>query len=104
MSEAKFKKFLTAAVDAEVKKLLWGWGDDDPETPGLYREFDSLHARINALAIRIDNMQDKIDAFKALLAAVDAKVDEWKAKPAGVPVEVFDALAEQLKAILAKLA
>ena len=98
------EKRLVALIDAAVKKqnqnMLWGWGES--ETPGLYREFDSLHSKIRALQLQVNAMQSRIDDFKALIAALDAKVDEWKNKPAGVPVDVFDDLAAKLREVLAK--
>lgn len=101
ISEKKLQSLITAAVKSQMQNLLWGWAGEK-EIPGLYREFDSLHSRIRALQLQVNQMQSRIDDFAALLRALDAKVDALKANQ-GVPVEQFDALAEQLRAILAKL-
>jgi hypothetical protein len=77
-------------------------GDGTGDDRGVLGEFDSLHSRIRSLQLEIRKMQTRIDAFRELIAALDRKVDEWKARPEGVPVAEFDALADQLRAVLAK--
>ncbi len=101
ISEKKLQALIASAVKSQMQNALWGW-NGDPEVPGLYREFDSLHSRIRALQLQVNKMQSRIDDFAALLRDLDAKVDALKAN-AGIPVEQFDALADQLRAILAKL-
>lgn len=101
ISEKKLQTLIAAVVKSQMQNALWGW-TGDPEVPGLYREFDSLHSRIRALQLQVNQMQSRIDDFRALIAALGAKIDEWKARPEGVPVETFDALADELRAVLAK--
>jgi uncharacterized coiled-coil DUF342 family protein len=101
ISEKKLQSLVATAVKTQMQNLLWGW-DGETEIPGLYREFDSVHARINSLERKVNEMQSRIDDFRALIAALGAKIDEWKARPEGIPVETFDALADELRAVLAK--
>lgn len=96
------RPLIAAEVKSQMQNLLWGW-TGDTETPGLYREFDSLHSRLRALQLQVDKMQTRLDDAAALIAAISAKVDELKARPEGVPVEAFDAFVGQLRDLLAKL-
>lgn len=95
------RPLMAADVKSQMQNLLWGWSE--VEMPGLYREFDSVHSRIRALQLQVNEMQTRIDDANALVAAIAAKIDELKARPEGVPVDVFDGFVAQLRDLLAKL-
>jgi hypothetical protein len=102
MRKTTLQQQIETAVNQAFK--AWTQGDGTGDDRGLYGEFDSLHSRIRALQLETKRMQGRIDVFKDILAQVSAKIDELKAKGEGVPVDVFNGLIDDLKAVLAKLA
>ena len=105
MRKATLQDQLRQMVRAEFKSALQEAleGDGTGDNRGLYGEYDSLHSRIRALQLEIKRMQGRIDVFKDILAQVSSKIDEIKAKGEGVPMDVFEGLLADLKAVLAKL-